>query len=672
MGAAGGIIDSRCRCPYTWKSSGEEQMRGFLPSTVLALACAAIGCAAAVKAEQRDDLTDEYYVQRMLALRKALHDNPGDSDYLAQVRSAERQISTHFLAAGRKLLDAKDYAQSIRKFEIGLVVEPSNAALQEARVTALKRKEVARLYAEEQRAKVIGNMELARSLIEKARMIDAKDENLRKEASRLDGERRSKGERLLVRALSTPEPIQVNFRDARLKDALTSISDTIGLNYVFDPSVEDVPVSLSARNVSFKQAFAMILQSGGATYKPLGTNSVLIYQNTPEKRAKYADMYFKIFHLYATKADKMAELLKTQMDLKTVTVNAELNTVQVRESPETLEVIDKLIASLDRTPAEIMLDVEILEINRSKAEQLGFDYGNQISVSFPGSTPSPTTNGNVTPGIPARQFVNGQFLRDVLGGASVNLPSLTLKYMQNEVGGRVLAKPSIRTLDGRPAKIHIGDRVPLRSSTVQDVTGQTRSMYEYRDIGIKLEVVPKYHLDDTVTVELNMEVSALGNNVGTAAEPAYAIGTRNINTTMLLREGESALLGGLIRDEERRAMNKVPGLADIGVLGRLFANNDDADNRTDLVLTMTPKIIREQALPEPGGSSFFSGKNGNFTADSSFDYMKEPPATPEGPRFKIPPARNGEGAPVAQEGPAWSTALQPVSAEPGSAKPTAP
>jgi general secretion pathway protein D len=195
---------------------------------------------------------------------------------------------------------------------------------------------------------------------------------------------------------------------------------------------------------------------------------------------------------------------------------------------------------------------------------------------------------------------------------------------------------------------------------VQDVTGQTRTMYEYRDIGIKLDVLPKYHLDDTITVELNLEVSSLGSNLGTTAEPAFSIGTRNVSTTMLLREGETAVLGGLIRDDERRTMNKVPGLSQMGILGRLFANNDDTDTRTDVLLTVTPHVIRDQGLPKYKDSHFYSGGQGNYTTHSSYDYLKKIPSETKPPRYRLP-AKKQDGAGEKTEAKPTTTDLtQPV------------
>jgi general secretion pathway protein D len=634
-------------------------MKNILRLSVLYGALCLTGCAGgggdsssltAAELTANDDKSDQYYMQRMMELRKELREHPSDTSTLAQLRQTEHVAAAHFLVTGQKLLDGKEYARSIQQFELGLVAEPGNVAVQQARVKALKRKESARLLAEEQRAKAVGNLDLAQSLIEQARMIDDGNEALKIELKNVKTERNAEADRFLVRAFNEPTPIAVNFRQAKLRDALKGVAAPYKLNIVYDPSIEDTEVSLSASNISFKQAFSMILQSGGASYKALGSNSILVYQNTPEKRLKYADVYFKTFHLNNIKADKMAEMLKSHLELKNVSVNSELNIVQIRDSHENLDIIEKLIAVNDRMPAEVMLDVEILEISRTKAEALGLDYGTQISISPPAATTTTDSKGNATTtgGVTAAQFVNGQFMRSVLGGASVSLPTVTLKYMQQEVDGRVLAKPSIRTVDGRPAKIHIGDRVPLRSSTVQDVTGQSRTMYEYRDIGIKLEVLPKYHMDDTISVELTMEVSSLGNNLGTVAEPAYAIGTRNINTTMLLREGETAMLGGLIRDDERRTMNKVPGLSDMGVVGKLFTSKEENHDRTDVLLTITPKIIRDQALPRPGGSSFSGGGNGGGATDASFDFLKQAPAAKEPPRFKMKPinADTSAGAPA--------------------------
>ena len=273
------------------------------------------------------------------------------------------------------------------------------------------------------------------------------------------------------------------------------------------------------------------------------------------------------------------------------------NTVIVRATEVMLSLVDKVIVANDRKPAELIMDVEILEVNRTKSEQLGLDFGSQISVTYPTFT--------------------GSFAAALRQG-TVTLPNFNFRYFKQDVDAKILANPKIRVLDDKPAKIHIGDRVPLRSATIQDATGQTRTTFEYKDIGIKLTVEPDIHLDNSVTVKLGLEVSSLGQNLGTVAEPAFSIGTRNADTHMLLRDGETAILGGLIRDEDRRSLAKVPGFGDIPVIGRLFSTNDDQTTRTDVLLTITPRIVRGWDVPPKDMRNIYSGTEKNYTNRSIF------------------------------------------------------
>ena len=162
-------------------------------------------------------------------------------------------------------------------------------------------------------------------------------------------------------------------------------------------------------------------------------------------------------------------------------------------------------------------------------------------------------------------------------------------------------------------RIHVGDRVPLQSASIQDATGQSRTMYEYHDIGIALDVIPKYHFDDSIFVDLNVEVSSLGQNLATASAPAYAIGTRNVHTTMILRESETAVLGGLITESEQGSLNGLPGIDRDSLLGRLFAVQGGTAQRMELILTITPHLVRSQSLPRRGNTDFYSGSEGGYS-----------------------------------------------------------
>ena len=216
---------------------------------------------------------------------------------------------------------------------------------------------------------------------------------------------------------------------------------------------------------------------------------------------------------------------------------------------------------------------------------------------------------------------------------------MTLNYLKNAVDARTLSNPRVRTVDGQPAKIHVGDRVPLQSASIQDATGQSRTMYEYHDIGIALDVIPKYHLDDSIFVDLNVEVSSLGPNLGTQAAPAYAIRTRNVHTTMILREAETAVLGGLISETEQHSLNglPIPGVDPNGILGHLFSNHGDKAQRTELILTITPYLVRSQSLPRRNNTDFYSGTEKDYSTRTSYDYLNRSPPAKQPPRYMLTP-----------------------------------
>ena len=208
---------------------------------------------------------------------------------------------------------------------------------------------------------------------------------------------------------------------------------------------------------------------------------------------------------------------------------------------------------------------------------------------------------------------------------------------KSNADARTLSNPRVRTVDGQPAKIHVGDKVPLQSATIQQATGQSSTMYEYHDIGIKLDVLPKYHLDDSIFVDLNIEVSSLGQNLGTSSQPAYAIGTRNVHTTMILREGETAVIGGLISEAESHSLAGLPGVSGTSLIGRLFANVGDTGTRTELLLTITPRLVRSQSLPGRSNTDFYSGTEGSYSTKAKYDFLKQKPITATPPKYRMNP-----------------------------------
>ena len=604
---------------------------------LLPLAAADTASASKPSSSDFNDSDDHLRIRQVMELRQRYR---GSTDIagLDELQRGESEAASYFLAAGSALAREGHYQEAIEKYDMGLLAQPKNGELQQARQTAAGRNELARLYTEGQRAKAVGNFDLAETLYQRAASFDGENEGLKKELSDLDRLRRGEDQRFVLAAFRSQNPVAVNFRDAKLKDALQVVCEPYNLNFVFDKNADNLDVSVSARNVNFEQAFNMVLQAANAGYKVLGPNSIFIYEDTPEKKKQYADLYFKTFHLSTLKAERMAEILKSSMDIKTLVANNDLGLIQVRDTRDTLDVVEKLIAANDRKPAEVMLNVEILEIDRNKSDQLGIDWGSSISVTPPrgslASVASAATSSSSVAGLTLQGLASGA---PFLNQSTVTLPTVTLNYLKSVTDARTLSNPRVRTVDGQPAKIHVGDRVPLQSASIQDATGQSRTLYEYHDIGIALDVIPKYHLDDSIFVDLNVEVSSLGQNLGTAAAPAFAIGTRNVHTTMILRESETAVLGGLISETEQHSLNGLPWVDPNGVLGHLFSSHGDTAQRSELILTITPHLVRSQSLPRRSNTDFYSGTEKDYSTRASYDYLNRAPAAKQPPRYMLTP-----------------------------------
>lgn len=561
-----------------------------------------VACASPVQVADNYIAQDEW-MKAVLAYRKVSAENPTDVEYKSRLKQTELKAADYYYQRGWSLFEQDNLDGAVIQFQQGLAAMPDHGKLLQAMRQVLLRREANSLYAEAIKAKEAGQPEESRRFLKRA--LDAypefklAEEMLARETRLLVED--ETGERLKV---SSRAPITLNFRQTDIRTAFEFIAKSFGVDVVFDDGVKTMPVTLFAKDVTFEEALSLILATTKTFYKTVGANTILIAPDSKEKRGQYEDQMVRVFQLTNIHAKEMADILKGVVPLKKVIINDDLNTIIVRDTEEAIKVAEKVIGVNDRRPAELILEVEILEVNRTKAERLGLDLGTyNLKASIPTAATIPLA---------------GSIRNAVRDSAILTLPSATFNFYKQDVDAKTLANPRVRVLSGKNAKIHIGDRVPLRAATIQDATGQVRTTYDYKDIGIKLTTEPIVHLDNSVTVKLGLEVSSLGQNIGTATEPAYSIGTRNADTYMLLRDGETAILGGLIRDEDRKSRVRVPLLGDIPVVGHLFTADDDAYGRTDVLLTITPRVVRGWDLPDKEAQMFVSGSEDRFSTQPLF------------------------------------------------------
>ncbi|WP_050407192.1 secretin and TonB N-terminal domain-containing protein [Massilia sp. NR 4-1] len=404
------------------------------------------------------------------------------------------------------------------------------------------------------------------------------------------------------------KPINLEFRDASLKFVFDALSRTTGINFIFDREVKpEQRVTVSLKQTALDDAIDVILSTSQLEKKILNSTGVLIYPSTPAKLREYQDLMVKAFYLANVEAKQAANMLKTVLKLKDVYVDDKYNLLILRESAETIVLAEKLINLQDLEEPEVMLEVEVLEINRSRLLNLGVQWPGQLTVAP--LQVNPATGGSGTSGTtgstPATMKISDlkSLNSSVLG---ITVPTAVMNLQKTDGDANLLANPRIRVRDREKAKILIGDKVPVVTTTSS--ANFVSENIQYLDVGLKLEVEPDIHLRDEVGLKLALEVSSLVSSVKTnSGSLAYQIGTRNFNSALRMKDGETQILAGLINDQDRSSANKLPLVGDLPVLGRLFGSQSDTRNKTEIVLSITPHLIRNIQRNEPAAEAFWSG-----------------------------------------------------------------
>lgn len=408
------------------------------------------------------------------------------------------------------------------------------------------------------------------------------------------------------------KPINLEFRDASIKMIFDGLARTTGINFAFDREVRtDLRTTVVLKNTHLDDAIDVILATNQLEKKVLNSSTVFIYPNTPQKQKEYQELVIKAFYMANVEAKNTANLLKVMLKIKDVFIDEKYNMLVLRENPETIALAEKLINLHDLEEPEVMLEVEVLEINRTSLLNLGLQVTSQFTIA-PLNNLSINSNTNGSANNTGSQTLHLNDVKrlnsDLLG---ITLPSATINLKKSDGDAKLLANPSIRVRDREKAKIMIGDKIPVVTTTS---TGNFVSEnINYLDVGLKLEVEPDIHLRDEIGLKISMEVSSLVSSIKTnSGSQAYQIGTRNFSSALRLRDGETQVLAGLISDEDRSSANRIPLIGDLPILGRLFSNQTDNRQQTEIILSITPHLIRNIQRVNPALESFWSGTESNL------------------------------------------------------------
>lgn len=535
-------------------------------ASLVVVAALAVACAtnSALKNARNAEAQQDYDLA-IVEYTKLLKQHPNDRNVLAALRQAKLRSSQDHFARGRRLSSVGKLEEALVEYQIAGELNPTASDIQEA--TQAVRTQL------------------------RAKIAVAEDGKTRLET-------------LVQQSLSSPLPGSdlptdvtlpdtLIFREASSRDVFAAVGKFADISVAFDPTFREAPVTIDLRKSSLVDALDALARSTRNFWRVTAPRTVVIAPDTPAKRREYEEEVVRTFYLSNADLKETIDILRIVVDARRLAALTATNAITIKDTPERIAAAGRIISAIDKARPEVVIDVELLEVDRTQLREYG------LQIASPASPTPSGINGSVD--------VNreGLTLRDLrnLTDADVfltGLPALYYRLLKTDNATRVLANPQLRTSEGMAAQARFGERVPVPVTTFAPIAAggvqtQPITSFNYENIGVNIDITPRTHHDDEVSLNVRVEISAIS---GTGFGNLPTFGNRSISTLIRLKDGETNMLAGLIRDDERTVMSGVPGLVDIPVIGRLFAYNHKQTQETDIILTLTPHIVRVLDLSE--------------------------------------------------------------------------
>ncbi|MCX7895918.1 MAG: hypothetical protein N2447_08215 [Thermoanaerobaculum sp.] len=542
-------------------------MRKVLVLTVLVVLSAA--CASYRYSRQAEEaIKGENWDAAVYYLLEALAADPGNLRLKMELQRARIRAAEEHFRRGMAFKEAGELTRARTELELAVQLDPTHQ------------------YAETELAKVRKDLEIL-----------AQEGG----AAKLEQAKRAAREMKVKPPVLTPEsaePMTLSFPNpVNVKDIYNAIAKAFGFNVLFDPRIRDTRLAIELKNVTARQALDNVAQAVQHFYKVLDEKTIIVVEDTPQNRRDYEDLVVKTFFLSNADVKDVSNMIRTLIDARRVATNEQLNSLVIRDTADKVAIVERLIAANDKSKAEVLVSVELLQVDSSKLRDIGASLS---SYSFP-ITLDPT---RIT-GAPDKTRIPLTRLDDLTRSMwGTVVPNVTINLIKSAGQAETLAQPELRITEGEKGSVVIGDRVPIPTTTFntsQTVGGNIVPItaFQYQDVGIKINVEPLVHHNNEVTLKLEVEVSELGESVEVAqGQRQPKIGTRTIKSVIRLKDGETSLLAGLLRYTKRESKAGIPWLSDLPVVGGLFRSTQHDFKKTDLVLTLTPHIIRNPDITE--------------------------------------------------------------------------
>jgi general secretion pathway protein D len=536
----------------------------------------------------------------------------------------------------------KNYDEAIKYYEQALIERPKEAVY---RLALFRAKASAALNSAEKARKLLaeGKKDEALAEYKKALFYDQTNRLILEEYRAVAGVKpkaEEKPREIVVEQqvkLKVPaEKLKLKFTDASLRAIFQALGKFSGINFLFDEQFRDLPVSIDLTDLNLEQALNSLCLTGKTFYRVIDEHTVIIVPDNPTKRLQYETNAIKTIYLSNINAqdvqNQLTSILRTQYKAPSIIVDKSRNSLTIRDNPRIVALAERLLRNWDKAKGEVVIDLEIMEVSRMKLKKLGVDFSQSYAgIRYSGGqTQFPTDNW-----LPLEGFNLSQ-----AGNFQITLPSALLQFIETDSDTKIVAQPRLRGVDSEQIKYLVGQKVPIPQTTFSPIAAggvsqQPIVSYSYQDVGIEVNIKPRLHQEKEVTLEMDITITSIG---GTGIADIPIISTREVKNIIRLKDGETNLLAGLLKDEERKSLKGIAGLKNLPILGGLFSSTDRTVEQTDVILTITPHIIRTMPITEEDGKplwidnealSFATQMAGGETAAGEETVSPEEEPTPE-------------------------------------------
>ena len=445
----------------------------------------------------------------------------------------------------------------------------------------------------------------------------------------------------------------LNFNNSSVRDILSFIGSSAGIRITYDQAYTDKAYSIELEDVTVEEALQQIMAANQLFYKVVNPKTIIVINDRADKRQQYEDIVVKTFFVSHVAAQELSQLVTTIMRVPQMPVapvvmahpDKSVNSILVRATAPIMDVIERIIRSNDKPRAEVVIDVQILEVNRARAKQYGLSLNAYaLGFMFSPEVAPPNTSATPSAAAPSPPPFNVNTISQGVSTADfyANIPTALVRFLESDTQTKTIAKPQLRGAEGTKLTLNLGDEIPV----LQTVFGAAapggfattpQSSYTYRPVGVNVEVTPRVTYDGEIILELVIENSTLGGSIDVGGQAAPTFGTRKVTTKLRLREGESNLLAGLLRERDRRDLRGFPGLLRLPVFRQFLSDNDQAIEQTDIVMLLTPHIVRTHELTSQDLSPIYIGTQQNL------GLAGPPPLIAPAPDEPVPAPSTGTG-----------------------------